>query len=143
MIRYAIESDFDTIYQLGNQMTPTFSKTNNLEEISKDKYTKILVYEQEQEVIAFLMYVVLTETVDILDIFVREDKRGEKIASCLMDYMISGLPDTVQMITLEVRESNESAIHLYENFGFEIVSVRKNYYADGENGFLMGRVMKK
>jgi [ribosomal protein S18]-alanine N-acetyltransferase len=31
---------------------------------------------------------------------------------------------------LEVRRSNEPAIHLYRSFGFEDVRVRPQYYAD-------------
>ena len=33
-------------------------------------------------------------------------------------------------LTLEVRESNDAALGLYERFGFESAGVRKNYYAD-------------
>jgi len=34
--------------------------------------------------------------------------------------------------TLEVRKSNEAAIKLYENLGFQSVSVRKGYYPDNK-----------
>ena len=41
-------------------------------------------------------------------------------------------------LTLEVRESNLPAIHLYESCGFETVGVRKNYYErPRENAVLM------
>ena len=38
---------------------------------------------------------------------------------------------------LEVRVSNAPAIALYEKFGYERYGVRKNYYADGEDAFVM------
>lgn len=139
MIRHFLETDFDSIYTLGNQLSNTFSKTNNLKEIYNDKYTKVLVYEQGKEILGFLMYTELEETVDILDIIVKKEMRNQKIASCLIDYMISDIENTVKLITLEVRKSNKAAIHLYQKFGFEIFNVRKNYYNDGEDGFLMGR----
>jgi [ribosomal protein S18]-alanine N-acetyltransferase len=42
--------------------------------------------------------------------------------------------------TLEVRDSNHGAIHLYEKFGFETVGRRKKYYQDtGEDGVIMWR----
>jgi [ribosomal protein S18]-alanine N-acetyltransferase len=42
--------------------------------------------------------------------------------------------------TLEVRDSNYGAIHLYEKFGFETVGRRKKYYQDtGEDGVIMWR----
>jgi ribosomal-protein-alanine N-acetyltransferase len=38
---------------------------------------------------------------------------------------------------LEVRESNLPAIKLYKKLGFEVVRSIRNYYADGENAFVM------
>lgn len=41
-------------------------------------------------------------------------------------------------LTLEVRESNERAIHIYETFGFENVGIRKNFYEKPrENAIIM------
>lgn len=40
---------------------------------------------------------------------------------------------------LEVRESNLPAVELYKKLGFEVVRTLKNYYADGENAFLMAK----
>jgi [ribosomal protein S18]-alanine N-acetyltransferase len=42
--------------------------------------------------------------------------------------------------TLEVRASNQGAIQLYEQFGFQTVGRRKKYYQDtGEDGIIMWR----
>ena len=42
--------------------------------------------------------------------------------------------------TLEVRESNQGALLLYEQFGFQTVGRRKKYYQDtGEDGIIMWR----
>lgn len=142
MIRYFLESDFDTIYELGNKISENFSKTNNLKEIYNDKLTKILVYEKAKKVIGFLMYIELVDNIDILDIIVDKENRKQNIASCLMDYMISELNDTIKVITLEVRKSNKAAINLYEKFGFEIINIRKKYYGN-EDGYLMGRVIER
>jgi len=38
---------------------------------------------------------------------------------------------------LEVRESNLSAIHLYMKLGFETARTLRNYYADGEDAFVL------
>jgi ribosomal-protein-alanine N-acetyltransferase len=40
---------------------------------------------------------------------------------------------------LEVRESNLPAVELYKKLGFEISRIIKNYYADGENAYLMAK----
>jgi len=45
----------------------------------------------------------------------------------------------VKMCSLEVRTTNESAIHFYKSRGFEIVDTLKKYYDDGGDAFLMRR----
>jgi ribosomal-protein-alanine N-acetyltransferase len=40
---------------------------------------------------------------------------------------------------LEVRTSNMPAVGLYKKLGFETARTLRNYYADGENAFLMSR----
>ena len=142
MIRHFLEKDFESIYNLGNEITQSFSKTNNLQEIYKDKFTKILIYEKDNKVVGFLMYIELDETVDILDIIVDRNYRNQNIASCLMDFMISELKDKIKIMTLEVRKSNNEAINLYEKFGFDIINIRKNYY-EKEDAYLMGRVIER
>lgn len=138
MIRYFKEEDIEKINELGNKITPNFSKTNDLEKLNEDKFTKILVYETDKKVVAFLMYTELEETLDINDIFVEEEYRRKNVASCLLDYMISELKSSIKLITLEVRKSNTKAIQLYEKFGFSIYHTRENYY-DTEDAYLMGR----
>jgi ribosomal-protein-alanine N-acetyltransferase len=41
-------------------------------------------------------------------------------------------------VTLEVRTSNDNAIHMYEAFGFKVIGRRKGYYTDnGEDAIVM------
>ncbi len=41
--------------------------------------------------------------------------------------------------TLEVRQSNQAALALYESFGFQVAGERKRYYADDESAFILWR----
>lgn len=56
---------------------------------------------------------------------------GSYLFSYAMDYLKN------YTITLEVRESNSIAKHLYHKFGFKDVTIRKNYYSNGEDAILM------
>ncbi len=40
---------------------------------------------------------------------------------------------------LEVRVTNEPAISLYKNIGFEVIRTSRGYYADGEDAYVMSR----
>lgn len=143
MIRKMLENDVEQVQKLGSLLSPNFSKTNNLEEIQSSPYMKVLVYDEERIIKGFLMYTELEETADIVDIIVKEEYRNNGIASCLLDAMFSELKASVKLLTLEVRRSNQNAIGLYKKFGFEIVSIRKKYYANGEDAYLMGRRLEQ
>ncbi len=142
MIRYFQEKDIEQIYNLGNELTYNFSKTNHLIELLTDKFTKILVYEEKGLVKGFLMYTELEETIDILDIYVRKEYRNQRIGSCLLDTLISNMGSRVKLLTLEVRKNNLPAISFYKKFGFEIVNIRKKYYKS-EDAYLMGRRIER
>jgi ribosomal-protein-alanine N-acetyltransferase len=44
---------------------------------------------------------------------------------------------------LEVRESNLPAVELYKKLGFDIAQTIRNYYADGENAFVMAKKLPR
>jgi len=75
----------------------------------------------------------------IMDLCVDPDHRREGIGKALMDeLMAAGARLQLAFVTLEVRESNQPAINLYQNLSFKQVGLRKNYYeAPTENALLM------
>jgi len=75
------------------------------------------------------------DDVDIMNIVVREDKRGIGIASNLLSYIIR--KNENKKINLEVNEHNISAIKLYQKFGFKVEGMRKKYYNKTEDAVLM------
>ena len=45
---------------------------------------------------------------------------------------------------LEVRASNDAAVHLYEKFGFSVRGVRRRYYEDtGEDAVVMTKALDR
>ena len=75
---------------------------------------------------------------DIHDVYVEQKYRQQGIANAMMAELFKLLAENaVKEITLEVRESNLAATHLYEKYDFKTVHVRKKYYEDGENALLM------
>jgi ribosomal-protein-alanine N-acetyltransferase len=57
-------------------------------------------------------------------------------------HLLNGLLHTarqqqLERATLEVRASNQSAIHLYQQFGFQVAGRRKKYYPDQEDALIL------
>ncbi len=75
---------------------------------------------------------------EIINIAVLPEFQGRGYGKRLMQKAVSICQEQqVELLSLEVRKSKEAAIKFYLGFGFEIKHVRKNYYQDHEDAFLM------
>jgi ribosomal-protein-alanine N-acetyltransferase len=70
------------------------------------------------------------DTGEILTVCTAPQYRRQGVARMLMETFLSSVPDSVESIALEVRQSNTAAIELYKSFGFEKAGVRKRFYTD-------------
>ena len=139
MIRKASVWDIPRINELGSLLNDNFSSVNHLNDMLEDGLSIILVYEKDDKIIGFISATDLGETCDILSLVVDPKYRNKMVASNLIDYLISELSEDLKLITLEVASKNIPAINYYEKFGFEVVNVRRNYYPDGDDAYLMAR----
>jgi ribosomal-protein-alanine acetyltransferase len=107
------------------------------EDIKNNQFTNYLTYLTNGEPVAFINYYIMYERAEIININVLEEYQNQKIASKLLEYMVNEcISHNVKSITLEVKETNIKAIHLYEKFDFSKVAVRRKYY-QGIDGILM------
>ena len=66
---------------------------------------------------------------ELLSITIRPDSTRQGLGKQLMQEVLTGAARrNAEQIFLEVRESNLGAIRLYEQMGFKMVGMRKNYY---------------
>ena len=71
---------------------------------------------------------------DIIAIGTDKTQQGKGFGRVVLQHVIAvAEQQNVAEITLEVAADNLPARHLYENFGFSVSGVRKNYYHRGEN----------
>lgn len=105
---------------------------------TNNPFLKIKGYVINDEIIGCLVYEYIYDRIEIDYIYVDVNYRCKKIASKLLESILSF---DVSNISLEVREDNIPAIKLYEKFSFEIVGKRKKYYGN-KDGLLMVRRCK-
>lgn len=98
-------------------------------------FLKYIGYYDNNKIIGIIIYEYIYDRIEIDYIVVDSKYRRKGIASKLLEYVIS--LDSAN-ITLEVNVDNFSAINLYKKYGFEEVSIRKNYYGNND-AYLMIR----
>ena len=68
----------------------------------------------------------------------RSEWRGNRLGELLfLAGMVQAMDDGAWTVALEVRISNQVAINLYTKYGFNAVSRLRQYYANGEDAYLM------
>ena len=113
-------NDFSKIEEIFNN---TFE-----EKLNYNIYSKLIIYEKNNNIIGFCIYDMIYERCEIEYIGVLKEYRKNKIASKILEYLIDNLDENIKNITLEVSVKNEGAINLYLKYGFQKKAIRKNYY---------------
>jgi ribosomal-protein-alanine N-acetyltransferase len=76
----------------------------------------------------------------VMNVAVDVDHQHKGVASALLAELYERVGDEGARFTLEVRRSNDVAIHLYEREGFRAAGLRRRYYQDnGEDALVMWR----
>ena len=99
-----------------------------------------LILEFDDQVIGFILggYTAILGQAHILSFAILENYRNQGLGKKLLEYFIKRAETLgCNNIKLEVDVDNKSAIKLYENLGFEIISRIRKYYQDNSDAFLM------
>ena len=129
MVREIELSDLESVNKILENLNYKILQTD----LNKDFFNAI-IYE-DNGIKGVLVYDLIYDRIEIEYIIVESSERRQGIATNMMNY-IEKKHSKIRNITLEVRESNMSAIKFYESLGFRRIAMRKNYYGN-ENGILM------
>jgi len=144
-IKTASKGDIEGIMEIERaSFSVPWSENSMMFEInSEDSY--VGVAEENGEILGFAILHRFGDESEIFNIAVKEAHRGKGIGKMLMLSVIdSAEKNAVDLIYLEVRESNTAAFGLYEGLGFETLAIRKNYYdAPKENAIIMVLDLKR
>ncbi len=113
-----------------------WSEKSLVEEL-ENKAAKFFVAESDNDVLAYVGMHVISDEAYIANLAVKVDYRRMGIGTSLINHTLNfAKKNKLKFLTLEVRESNLSAIRLYKSLGFKNVGKRKNFYnkptEDGE-----------
>ncbi len=122
-VRAFQQEDVDKVSEIFKNVIDGWSKKALSDSLANDSI-KSFVLEDEKNVVAFISYLVSD---DAELVFVVTDK--EKQRKGYGEYLLKETLSQINLpCVLEVRESNISAIRLYEKLGFEMLGKRKNFY---------------
>lgn len=115
------------------------TKEEVLTELENNPYGNYLILIEEDKITGYIYYSDIYERAEINQFEVKKTHRNCGKGNELLKHLIEKLQKN---ITLEVKQTNASAIHLYEKNGFKKVAIRKGYY-NGIDGILMERTMEE
>ncbi|MBR2048488.1 MAG: ribosomal protein S18-alanine N-acetyltransferase [Oscillospiraceae bacterium] len=105
-----------------------------------NKLSLWLVAEEDGAVVGYVGSQTVLDETDMMNVAVHPDHRRRGIARSLVAALVDALKEKgSRCLTLEVRESNESAIALYRELDFRQIGLRKNYYRNPRENALILR----
>lgn len=145
-------------------ITVRTANENDLEEIFrieklsfKEPYPKSLLYiylklsgdlflvvEDRGKVIGYIIGLIKHSIIGhIISLAIDPEYRRKGYGSYLLTALLDKLEKLgARIVRLEVRVSNKTAIRLYLKHGFKIAYTLKNFYLDGENAYVMFKILK-
>ena len=137
MIRRANYRDLESINIIGRELHDNFDYLFKMENVLNTSYSRVYLYEEDGKVLGFIHVDSHFEIMDLINIVVLKEYQGKGIGNKLLEFVVNN--EEYEKIMLEVRESNSTAIHLYEKFGFKEIYRRKKYYGE-EDAVIMERM---
>ena len=135
LLRQMTESDLPQVLELQRELA--FQDWNEKQFLSEIKasYAYCVICENDGKLLGYAIFHLLGPDSELLSIATRETEQRKGIGSKLLHAGLDQLTDEDQCF-LEVRDGNAKARSFYEKHGFKLYSVRKKYYADGEDAAL-------
>ncbi len=133
-------SDVPAICEIEREVfTSPWTAEAFINELTNNHFARYMVMEWRREVIGYGGMWTIMDEAHVTNIAVREAYQGQGLG----ERLLSELQRTAVFfgagrMTLEVRVTNDRAIHLYKKLGFEPSGTRPGYYSDnGEDALIM------
>lgn len=141
MIRPYKKEDISRIVELEkNHLESSLEESFYLDDLN-NPLARHYVFEVDSKIVGFVSSVFDGFSLEILNFVIdkayQSKRYGTKALASVLDELV---PLGLNNVSLEVRESNKKAIHVYEKLGFKIIRVRKEYYKNKEDAYFMQKL---
>lgn len=131
------EQYVDDVFKLESKLIGNCDKSSIIKSLESGTLNYFVLL-KNKEAIGFFECMILPPEIELYDIAVKEEEQGNGYSKIMMNYLIDLAKQVdVSTIFLEVNSINNKAIGLYNKFGFEKYSERKNYYGENKDAILM------
>lgn len=127
-IRLARLKDFDDLLFIEEQAHIYPWPESTLHWCLEQPHLRCFILQHEQTIIGFAIYECVLDEATLLNIAINPDIQGKGLGRQLLRDSLQEIDGNIVRIFLEVRVSNEPALHLYESEGFSEIGQRRNYY---------------
>jgi ribosomal-protein-alanine N-acetyltransferase len=121
--------DIDAAYAIHQEVQPNPWSRNTFADCFTPPYFSLILRTNKQ-ISGYALILLVADEATLMDIAVMKKSRGQGLGKALLLEVISHCKQQkMAEIWLEVRASNALAQSLYEQLGFEVIEIRKNYYS--------------
>jgi ribosomal-protein-alanine N-acetyltransferase len=143
IIRPATVNDMKSMLQIEQAVFPSpWTDKHFLYELKENPYAFVMVAEVNQIVVGYVDFWITFQQAQINNLAVHPQLQRKKIGTTLLQDALQRIQSAgCDRITLEVSVSNVAAQRLYRRDGFKMILTKKGYYDNGEDAFLMEKVL--
>lgn len=145
--RVLTQQDLESVLQIERATYP-FPWTEGIFKDCLESTYDCLAIELHDQLIGYVILSLVLDEAHLLNICISDNWRKQGIGKASLYWLFDFLTEKkINSLFLEVRPSNQNALNLYTQLGFEEIGLRKDYYpsepTDNTNGREDALVMQK
>ncbi|MCI7352281.1 MAG: ribosomal protein S18-alanine N-acetyltransferase [[Actinobacillus] rossii] len=122
------EKDFEQLFDIEQAAHLVPWSMGTLKNNMGERYLNLKI-ECNDQIVGFAICQTVLDEATLFNIAIHPNYQGQKLGFTLLNALIEQLRNKgILTLWLEVRDSNQNAIRLYEKLNFNEVDIRKNYY---------------
>ncbi|MDE0637974.1 MAG: ribosomal protein S18-alanine N-acetyltransferase [Candidatus Poribacteria bacterium] len=140
------QKDLEQVMAIEEEAFPDpWSKSFFTQELRKRKtYIHLYIVRLNNEVIGYIVFYLFRGEGHIMNIAVTSEYRRRGVAKYLLASALEVVRKNAgEEVFLEVSVNNTAAQELYKQFGFEVYGIRKRYYSNGEDAYVLRKEVQR